>query len=398
MSTITPTGAEASQRGAEEPVRSFLLLAAGREIAGAGVAQQLEAGSAATLAVRAGAFFARPENKAATLVGALPFDRDADDHLFQPARILRGTEARAHLAEHPVTSQQRHPGWTVEGEPRAADYASAVGRALELIGRGDLAKIVLSRSLRVEASRALDTARLVARLAADPEVAVFDTPLPASGGASRRLVGATPELLVSRLGSEVASHPLAGSARRSAVAEQDRAAALALQNSDKDRREHALVVEQVLDALAPFCDLRRPGAPTLKATATMWHLGTRIAGTLRSRDTGAAELAAVLHPTPAVCGVPRLQAAHAIRDIEGYDRGFYAGAVGWCDAGGDGEWFVSLRCAEISGRHARLFAGAGIVAGSEPEREVAETSAKFLAMLDALGVAEPGVLDRARAA
>jgi isochorismate synthase len=398
MSSNAPAGSGTSQAGTAEPERTFLLLAPGREIAGTGVAGELEAGNVATLGSRTGTFFARPGNATATLVGALPFDRDADDCLFMPKLVLRGAEARARLAAHPATAQPRHPGPTVEGEPGAAAYAAAVGRALELIARGDLAKIVLSRSLRVEAGRAIEPARLVARLAADPEVAVFDTPLPVAGGASRRLVGATPELLVSRLGSEVASHPLAGSARRSAIADEDRAAARALQNSDKDRREHALVVEQVLDALAPFCALDLPGAPTLKATATMWHLGTRIAGQLRSPDTSAAELAAVLHPTPAVCGVPRLEAARAIHDIEGYDRGFYAGAVGWCDASGDGEWFVSLRCAEISGRHARLFAGAGIVAGSQPEREVAETSAKFLAMLDALGVAEPGALDRARAA
>ncbi|MNQ93520.1 Isochorismate synthase DhbC [compost metagenome] len=121
----------------------------------------------------------------------------------------------------------------------------------------------------------------------------------------------------------------------------------------------------------------------------MWHLGTRIEGRLRRPDeVSAAELAALLHPTPAVCGSPRDRAAELIRELEAYDRGFYAGAVGWTNAVGDGAWYVALRCAEVCGREARLYAGAGIVEGSDPAAEADETSGKFQAVLRALGVDE----------
>jgi isochorismate synthase len=122
----------------------------------------------------------------------------------------------------------------------------------------------------------------------------------------------------------------------------------------------------------------------------MWHLGTRIVGTLKDEETPVAELAAALHPTPAVCGLPRRRAAEVISALEGYDRGFYAGAVGWADEQGDGEWYVSIRSARIAGAHATLYAGAGIVAGSDPAAETDETSAKFVAMLSALGIDEHG--------
>ncbi len=125
----------------------------------------------------------------------------------------------------------------------------------------------------------------------------------------------------------------------------------------------------------------------------MWHLGTRIEGELKDPEalawTSSAALAALLHPTPAVCGTPRAPAADAIAALEPMPRGFYAGAVGWCDAAGDGDWHVALRCARVQGREARLFAGAGIVADSVPALEGAETRAKFNAMLNALGVASP---------
>ena len=120
-------------------------------------------------------------------------------------------------------------------------------------------------------------------------------------------------------------------------------------------------------------------------TAAMWHLGTEIRGTLADPATGSLELARRLHPTPAICGTPVEAARDAIGELEPFDRGFYTGAVGWTDASGDGEWALTLRCGEVDGRRLRLFAGAGIVAGSRPEQELAETTAKFRTMLDAVG-------------
>jgi isochorismate synthase len=193
--------------------------------------------------------------------------------------------------------------------------------------------------------------------------------------------------LISKRGRSVCSHPLAGSAPRAADPALDRARAEALLGCDKNRREHAFVVDAIASALAPWCsDLHVPPQPALVSTPKVWHLGTSIRGTLRDGDVSSLSLAELLHPTPAVCGAPRELARTCIRELEGFERGFYAGAVGYCDAAGDGEWVVAIRCAELSERALRLYAGAGIVAGAEPALELEETSVKLSTMFDALGL------------
>lgn len=333
------------------------------------------------------------------VVGALPFDRAAAPHLYRPAELSRSAGRSCFAAAFPPPSLVRGaappPRWEVTPEPSLVAYESAVAEALSRMARREegLRKIVLSRSLRLLADRAIDASALLRALSEDASVTAFCVPLVAagSGEASRALVGATPELLLSKRGARVVSHPLAGSARRAREDAADRAAAEGLLASEKDRREHREVVTAILDLLAPYCtELAAPEAPALAATASMWHLGTRIVGRLRDAATSALDLAALLHPTPAVCGTPRAAAARAIAELEGYERGFYAGAVGWCDAAGDGAWHVAIRCAEIAGREARLFAGAGIVPGSDPVAEGEETSAKFAALLGALGIDEHG--------
>uniref|UniRef100_UPI0015F1001F isochorismate synthase n=1 Tax=Pseudonocardia pini TaxID=2758030 RepID=UPI0015F1001F len=163
----------------------------------------------------------------------------------------------------------------------------------------------------------------------------------------------------------------------------------ALLASDKDRREHALVAGQVADVLGRFCaDLEVPAGPEVIGTPTMWHLSSRITGRLVDPGVSSLELAEALHPTPAVCGVPEDPARAAIADLEADDRGYFTGLVGWTDPRGDGEWVITIRSAEVSGETVRLFAGAGIVEGSEPAAELAETGAKFRTMLRALGVDE----------
>jgi len=364
-----------------------------------GLKQRLTPGPAATLGARVRGFFAdlpvAPETDEPSprlLVGALPFDRRADDCLFLPERAANRIWDMRSSAPRPSIR-------ALTPEPSRAAYEAAVTQALEAMrasqsGAEQVDKVVLSRSLKVQGDGAIDPFALWRDLKADPTAARFLTPLgEGAGGAMRRLVGATPELLVSKRGPAVFSHPLAGSARRSVDVVQDEAAAQSLLASDKDRREHALVVEAIMDLLAPYCSgLRAPPGPALVSTRTMWHLGTRIEGRLhRPDETSAAELAALLHPTPAVCGSPRDRAAEMIRALEGYDRGFYAGAVGWTNAFGDGAWYVSLRCAETCGDQARLYAGAGVVEGSDPAAEADETSGKFQAVLRALGVDEASV-------
>lgn len=360
-----------------------------------GLEKRLKPGPAATLGERVQVFFDALAGDAVSgepaprlLVGALPFDRNADDCLFLPQRA----------ANRPWPVQSSAPkrlNWRMEPQPDRVAYRAAVAGALAEIRRASvespLEKVVLSRSLKLTADGWIDPFDLWSALKADPSAARFITPLGQdAGGAMRRLVGASPELLISKQGARILSYPLAGSARRSPDLAEDEAVSKALLRSDKDRREHAAVVEAILDALAPYCsELRAPPGPALVSTRTMWHLGTRIEGRLRHPDrVSSAELAAVLHPTPAVAGAPRERAVELIQQLEGYDRRFYAGAVGWTNAVGDGAWHVSLRCAEVAGDTARLYAGAGIVEGSDPEAEADETSGKFQAVLRALGVDE----------
>jgi isochorismate synthase len=199
------------------------------------------------------------------------------------------------------------------------------------------------------------------------------------------MLGATPETLLRRRGRTVVCGPMAGTAPRSPDAAEDRAAAQRLLASAKDHREHRLVVEAMSESLAPFCDhLEVDPRPRLIATASVWHLTTTVRGRLVEGAPGALGLAAALQPTPAVCGTPTAAALDAIHELEPVPRGLYSGLVGWVDATGDGEWVVALRCATLSGRRARLYAGAGIVEGSVPALEVAETEAKFSALLTAL--------------
>ncbi len=367
---------------------SYVLRSGDETLLAYGVARELPGGAIADLAGRVRRHFEENPAGPDILVGAIPYAREASAHLLHPEKVLRvmGRHEFAAPAGHIETHAH---GMQVTADPSPDAFSAAVARGLARLCEApdSLRKIVLSRSLRITVGNDISVPALIARLAADDAVVTFATPLPPRDGTPRFLVGATPELLVERRGSRVFSHPLAGSARRRPDTAGDREAADTLLRSEKDRREHALVVEQIMDVLSPLCtELAAPEGVTLKATRSMWHLGTRIKGVLKDIGTSSIELAALLHPTPAVCGMPRREADAVIRDLEGYDRGFYAGAVGWCDSSGDGRWYVSIRCAEIEGRHARLYAGAGIVPGSTPEGELAETAHKFSAMLEAFGL------------
>ena len=329
-------------------------------------------------------------------VGALRFD-GADASLWVPARaVLRADAGDTWLldlagdAEPQPFRPERVIGDLPHGafgpmqlteEPPGDVYSAAVAEATASIGRGDLAKVVLARTLRVDAGRVLDPRRLLHRLrAVEPHCFTFAAPTPAGV-----LVGASPELLVSRRGDRVRSTPLAGTAPRAGDPDEDVANAEALAASAKNREEHAIVVEAVADVLGGFCDdLSFDPEPSLEPTANVWHLATRFAGTLRDPSVSALDVVAELHPTPAVCGAPSAAAVSAISALEPFDRGMYAGPLGWVDAGGDGDWVIALRCAALDGERATLYAGAGIVAGSDPASEVDETERKFRAFLDSL--------------
>lgn len=332
--------------------------------------------------------------------GAFPFNGSADAVLVIPRRsVVRGAEGatREVIVDRPGSAGEAKPDEPrmargspheafeeiqLHPVPSPADYATVVGRAVARIRAGELRKVVLARSLEVDAGRDLDPHRLLWRLrAVDPDCYAFAVPVEPR----RVLVGASPELLVSRSGLDVRSDPLAGSAPRFGHPDEDRASGEYLRASAKDRNEHAVVVEAVDAALRPFCaELTFDREPMLLGTANVWHLATRFRGRLREPTPGVLELLAALHPTPAVCGTPRAVAQQAIAELEPFDRGCYAGPVGWVDANGDGEWAIALRCAEIAGQTARLFAGAGIVSDSVPAQELDETERKFRALLDSL--------------
>jgi isochorismate synthase len=265
--------------------------------------------------------------------------------------------------------------------PLADAYGEAVTQLVADIRAGPMRKVVLARTIEVEAGRRLDPRRLAHRLrAVDPDAYTFAAPT-----RSGVIVGASPELLVSRFGREVRSNPLAGSAARSGDPTEDRRNGDLLLASAKDREEHAIVVEAIARTLEPLCrELSWDPEPVLLETPNVWHLSTRFRGLLREPTPSALDLVLELHPTPAIAGEPRDAAVAAIERLEPFDRGAYAGPVGWVDASGDGEWAIALRCAELRDEHATLSAGAGIVADSDPAGEIDETDRKFRAFLDAL--------------
>lgn len=257
-----------------------------------------------------------------------------------------------------------------------AQWLAAVAIAVAAVEAGDLDKVVLARDIVMTNPEPFDAGVVVHRLAsAYPGCFTFSCD---------GFVGASPELLVRRSGERVESLPLAGSAPRGTNASEDAALGKGLERSLKDRREHDLTVQMIREALEGVCNTVHvePG-PFLMRFANIWHLATRVTGRLGT-PLSALELAGRLHPSAAICGVPTDAALTFIRRYEGLDRGRYGGPVGWVDARGDGEWAIALRCAEIEGNRARLFAGGGIVAASEPQAELDETKFKLRAMSSAL--------------
>ncbi|MFC7448322.1 isochorismate synthase [Rhodococcus daqingensis] len=315
------------------------------------------------------------------IAGALPFDHSNRCALIEPSAVSRNSPLPGRTPATRGTLRIR------SSEPTPDEHARRVGKAVAMIRSGELEKVVLARRLVLESTVPIDPIDVLDRLVRrDHASNGYLVDLSTSHTAGPVLVGSSPEVLIRRSGRTVSCFPLAGSAPRSSDPLKDRAHARMLRGSGKDLREHAFVVDSVRAALAELCvNLQIPAGPDVIATPQMWHLGTAISGELRDPELTALDLARQMHPTPAVCGTPRTAAQGAIADIEG-DRGLYAGAVGWCDAAGDGEWMVTIRCAEISadGRTLVAFAGGGIVADSDPTQELAETTAKFGTILDAL--------------
>ena len=266
-------------------------------------------------------------------------------------------------------------------QSEAGDYRAAVARGLERIAAGEFQKIVLARAIDLTANRELHPLEVLNGLRERfPDCYAFS----AATGAGPSFIGASPERLVRVSQGVMETEALAGSARRGAGASEDAALAAGLLRSEKDLREHRHVIASITRRLDPLgVRLDHTPAPALRKLANVQHLHTPMRGKL-PEGVRLLDLVSVLHPTPAVGGTPRETAVAAIRGLEGFPRGLYAGALGWINARGGGEFFVGLRSALVEGAKARVYAGAGIVAGSEPEREFAETELKFQALLAAL--------------
>jgi menaquinone-specific isochorismate synthase len=325
-------------------------------------------------------------------LGSFAFADEPGDSVLVVPRVVvgrRGDRAWVTLvgddeltAAPPIAPQPapRAPGGVVftDGDVDGAEWEAIVARAVARINDGELEKVVMARDLVASTDEPLDVRWPLRRLGATYGMCwTFHVD---------GLFGATPELLVRRERGLVTSRVLAGTIRRTGDDERDLALAATLARSSQDLEEHEYAVRSVAEALAPHCtSMNVPEAPFVLHLPNVMHLATDVAGVVPDTDSSTVlELAAALHPSAAVGGTPTKVAVEMIREIEGMDRGRYAGPVGWMGANGDGEFGIALRSAEYAGTRVRLFAGCGIVADSDPEAELAEAQAKFVPVRDAL--------------
>jgi menaquinone-specific isochorismate synthase len=322
----------------------------------------------------------------AVLFASAAFDIRTGASVFVIPRVVLGRSGARTWVSAPENESLRFaidevpsPGAIryADGAQSAAAWTSSVAEGVARLRVGDLDKVVLARDLMATTAEPLDARHLLRALAdrwTDCWTYVLDG-----------LVGATPELLLRRTGSHVTSRVLAGTAARAGTGEdEDEKVGRELLTSAKNQDEHRYAIASLAETLAPFCtSLDVPESPHLHTLPTLMHLATDVVGELAGEPDLLAIIDAI-HPTAAVCGTPRDIAIDLIAELEGMDRGRYAGPVGWLDSAGNGEFGVALRCAQIEDGALRLFAGCGIMADSNPEAELAEAQLKLLAIRDAL--------------
>ncbi|MBP1849560.1 isochorismate synthase [Rhizobium halophytocola] len=369
--------------------RSFLFTSGERELRATGIREAIalpatggENQHGAFQAAIAAAFArARQAGDAnPVLIGAIPFDVSEPSCLYVPDNHEWHTRPL-----RPVVADAAMPALIAQKSlPDETGFKRAVEHAIVNFRHSDVRKVVLSVMRELTFAGDIDVDRLLANLGEQNRKGFqFRIPLPDGGD----LIGVSPELLMRKEGDRILSNPLAGSARRMADPQADQAHAEALAASTKDQYEHSLVIHDIRQRLAPLCAaLDVPDRPSLINTAALWHLSTRIEGTVADPTLSALQLACRLHPTPAVCGFPTERAHRLIRFVEPFERGLFTGMVGWCDAEGNGEWVVTIRCGMVRRNTVTLFAGAGIVEASEPKSEWAEVQTKLKTMLNACGL------------
>lgn len=369
--------ARAKTDGASGPAGAGLVALGGFAFADAGAGSPAWSGFASASLLVPEISFARGGEETWITVNAAV--RHGDD----PLEIERRLDASlARLREAPLPLLDPAPAGTfrVHSPMPPSHYEEAVARAVERIRAGEVQKVVLAREVQVQAPAEHDVAAVYDVLRGGfPSSYVY-----AVGRGEATFIGATPELLVRRQGQRASTVALAGSIRRSADPSVDDHLAESLLRSDKNRHENLIVAQRIAQALSPFALwVTVAPEPVVIKVANIQHLAMPIRAQLKS-PVGVIELASALHPTPAVGGEPDDVAQRLIPALEGMDRGWYAGAVGWSDESGDGEFCVALRCALVRGRRASCFAGCGIVADSVPAEELAETETKLEALLPVL--------------
>lgn len=323
-------------------------------------------------------------------IGSIPFEAGSPCELIIPQVVVgKAADGRRWITtidgatfDPPMASARPRPRaqpFTVAPLTAVEQYLAAVASARDAVRDGALTKAVIAREVIVTSPEPIDVHAVLLRLKG-------------SFGSSYRysidgFIGASPELLVSVDGSTVRCHPLAGTTARTGDPETDRRAAAELLASEKNQIEHRVVIDMIHDTLLPWCSYLdwQPEASII-SVANVQHLGTAMEGHLSDPRPNVLDLVNALSPTPALGGFPRDEALELIARVEGFRRGRYGGAVGWVNAAGDGTWAVAIRCAELSDDRcrARLVAGGGIVAESDPLSELAETQAKLQAMLSAI--------------
>jgi menaquinone-specific isochorismate synthase len=323
------------------------------------------------------------------LLGAIPFDsNEQHDFILPHVSLVKSVDGRAWVTTvddaepnfvNPPEPATIAASYTVEPGVSVDHYLEAVKQARNAVRNGSITKAVIARDIVINASTPIDVYAVLLRLRS-------------SFGSSYRylvdnFIGASPELLVAVDNGAISSHPLAGTAPRTGDPQTDSALAEKLLSSEKNQIEHRVVIDMVHDTLLPFCSyLDWQPEPSVMQVANVQHLGTLMQGMLSKPFMHVLDAAIMLSPTPALGGFPKQEALELIDQYEGIVRGRYGGAVGWFDRKGNGAFAVAIRCAQLSPDRtsARLFAGGGIVADSDPATELAETQAKFQAMLAAI--------------
>ncbi len=386
LAAFTDTPLDLNDIAADDGV---LFVRGGTGLAGRGVAARIPVDEASD-ALAAIEHDSTVDEAAPLAIGAVPFRPGSAATLVIPAvtvvkrgdaawvTAIDGADVEAALAAPPEPVPSA-PDWSISPMVAVDRYLDAVAAARDAVRAGSLTKAVIARPINVEAGAPISIHAVLRRLRA-----TFSSSYRFSVDG---FVGASPELLVEVDGAVVRSNPLAGTTPRTGDVDNDARLAAELQASTKNQIEHRVVIDDVHDRLLPYVSyLDWEPEPSVVTVANVQHLGTRMEGRLSQPGPSVVELVRALAPTPALGGHPRDAALELIERVEGFERGRYGGAVGWVDARGDGTWAVAIRCAEFAAdrRAARLVAGGGIVADSEPLAELAETQAKFQAMLSAI--------------